>query len=52
MSPVRVQFDYDVVRSSNQESLATGYTIHASLDPQGRPRRLPDRVQSLLDPEA
>jgi acyl-CoA thioester hydrolase len=48
LSPVRVQFTYEVVRSSDAVILATGSTEHATLDRSGRPCRLPDRVRALL----
>jgi acyl-CoA thioester hydrolase len=48
LSPVRVRFDYEVVRASDAAVLATGFTAHASLDPSGRPRRLPEHVRTLL----
>ena len=48
VSPVRVKFMYDVVRSADDVHLATGYTVHASIDRGGRPCRLPDRVRELL----
>jgi acyl-CoA thioester hydrolase len=48
LSPVRVQFTYEVVRSSDAVILATGSTEHATLDRAGRPCRLPDRVRALL----
>ena len=48
VSPVRVKFVYDVVRSADDVRLATGYTVHASIDRGGRPCRLPDRVRELL----
>jgi acyl-CoA thioester hydrolase len=48
ISPVRLKFMYDVVRSTDDLLLATGYTVHASIDRGGRPRRLPDRVLQLL----
>jgi acyl-CoA thioester hydrolase len=48
LSPVRVRFNYEVVRVSDEVVLAQGHTVHASLDRQGRPRRLPDRVASLF----
>jgi acyl-CoA thioester hydrolase len=48
LSPVRVKFTYEVVRSSDDVVLATGHTVHASLDRGGRPCRLPDRVRELL----
>ena len=48
VSPVRVQFTYEIVRSIDHTLLATGTTVHASLDRNGRPCRLPDRVRTLL----
>jgi acyl-CoA thioester hydrolase len=48
VSPVRVQFEYEVVRSADDVSLATGRTVHAALDKEGRPCRLPERVRGLL----
>jgi acyl-CoA thioester hydrolase len=51
LSPVRVRFDYRVVRVSDAHTLAIGHTVHASLDSDGRPRRLPDRVRAILATE-
>jgi acyl-CoA thioester hydrolase len=48
MSPVRVRFEYQVVRSSDEATLAEGHTVHASLDRDGRPRRLPERVRHIF----
>ena len=48
LSPVRVQFTYEVVRLADTATLATGATIHATLDRGGRPCRLPDRVRTLF----
>jgi acyl-CoA thioester hydrolase len=48
LSAVRVKFTYEVVRRSDDLRLATGHTIHASIDRSGRPCRLPDRVRDLL----
>ena len=48
VSPVRVKFVYDVVRLADDVQLATGFTVHASIDRGGRPCRLPDRVRELL----
>jgi acyl-CoA thioester hydrolase len=48
VSPVRVQFEYEVVRLGDDLSLATGRTVHAALDKDGRPCRLPERVRGLL----
>lgn len=47
-SPVRIQFLYEVVRMADGSTLATGMTMHAALDRDGRPRRLPERVRSLF----
>ena len=49
MSPVRVEFLYEIVRPVDQVVLATGRTVHASLDREGRPCRLPERVRELLE---
>jgi acyl-CoA thioester hydrolase len=48
LSPVRVKFTYEVVRASDARMLATGTTVHATLDRNGRPCRLPDRVRTVL----
>jgi acyl-CoA thioester hydrolase len=48
VSPVRVAFDYEVVRREDALVLATGSTIHAAVDRDGRPRRLPPDVKELL----
>ncbi len=48
MSPVRLQFEYEVVRPADGAVSATGRTVHASLGRDGRPRRLPARVKELF----
>jgi len=48
LSPVRVQFTYEVVRAADAAMLATGTTVHATLDRAGRPCRLPERVRKAL----
>jgi len=48
VSPVRVRFDYDVVRAGDEVVLATGHTVHAVLDRTGRPRRLPARARDVF----
>jgi len=48
LSPVRVEFTYEIVRASDRATLATGSTVHAALDRNGRPCRLPARVLTLL----
>ena len=48
VSPVRVRFDYEVSRPEDRAALASGHTVHATLDQAGRPCRLPDRVRTAL----
>jgi acyl-CoA thioester hydrolase len=48
LSPIRVQFAYEVVRVGDGLVLAAGRTVHASLDGNGRPCRLPARVKELF----
>jgi acyl-CoA thioester hydrolase len=45
VSPVRVRFDYEVLAATTATRLVTGYTVHATLDRNGRPCRLPERVR-------
>jgi acyl-CoA thioester hydrolase len=45
-SPIRVRFDYEVVRAGTV--LTTGHTVHAAVDVSGRPCRLPGRVVDML----
>ena len=50
-SPARVAFDYEVVRSADAQTpvtLVTGRTVHATIDRDGRPCRLPERVKALF----
>ena len=48
VSPVRLAFDYQVVRRADEAVLAVGHTVHATVDRGGRPVRLPARVKELL----
>jgi acyl-CoA thioester hydrolase len=48
LSPVRVQFSYEVARRADAVTLATGHTVHASLDRAGKLCRLPGRVRGLF----
>jgi acyl-CoA thioester hydrolase len=47
-SPVRLEFEYEVVRPSDAAVIATGRTVHASLNSSGRPHRLPPRIRELF----
>jgi acyl-CoA thioester hydrolase len=48
LTPVRIRFDYELRRDGDSAPSATGHTVHAALDPNGRPCRLPARVRDLL----
>jgi acyl-CoA thioester hydrolase len=48
LTPVRIRFDYEIRRGGEGRALATGHTIHAATDPNGRPCRLPQAVRALL----
>ena len=48
VSPVRMQFDYEVVRRTDSTVAAVGRTVHAALGPGGRPCRLPDRIRKAF----
>jgi acyl-CoA thioester hydrolase len=48
LSPVRMEFDYEVIKVQDGTVAATGKTVHAALDPAGRPCRLPARVREVF----
>ena len=48
LSPVRVEFDYEISRTSDSTVNAVGRTVHAAVDSTGRPCRLPDYIRELL----
>lgn len=45
LSPVRMKFNYEVIRRSDAVVIASGHTVHAALDPRGKPRRLPEVIR-------
>jgi acyl-CoA thioester hydrolase len=49
LTAVRVRFDYEVWRTGEESPLALGYTVHAALDSNGRPCRLPARVREAIE---
>jgi len=49
LTPVRIRFDYEVVRLADAMSAASGHSVHAALNTAGRPCRLPDRVLEMLN---
>jgi acyl-CoA thioester hydrolase len=48
VSAVRLAFEYEIVRRNETAVLATGHTIHATLNRAGKPVRIPARVKELL----
>ena len=48
LTPVRVRFDYDVVRVADDTLAALGHTVHAAVDAGGKPRRLPQTLKDML----
>jgi acyl-CoA thioesterase FadM len=48
VSPVRLAFTYEITRRADATLLATGHTVHATVDRNGRPVRLPARVKELI----
>jgi acyl-CoA thioester hydrolase len=48
LTPIRIRFDYQVRQPGADVPAAVGHTVHAALDPRGRPCRLPARVRQLL----
>ena len=47
-SSARLEFRYDVVRDRDQVVAAVGRTVHASVNAEGRPCRLPERIRTLF----
>lgn len=47
LSQVRVRFDYEIVLPDGSVA-TTGHTVHAAVDADGRPCRLPDRVLTMF----
>ncbi len=48
MSPVRMEFEYEVRIQGQDELLAVGRTTHAALDGDGKPCRLPARIREAF----
>jgi acyl-CoA thioester hydrolase len=44
----RVRFDYVVVRADDERLLASGFTEHAAVGRNGRPRSMPDELRRAL----
>ena len=48
LSPVRLEFTYQVVRLEDQSVAASGRTVHAAVDLAGKPCRLPERIRQVF----
>jgi acyl-CoA thioester hydrolase len=48
LSPVRMEFTYQVVRRADAALTASGRTVHAAVAPNGRLCRLPARIREVF----
>jgi acyl-CoA thioester hydrolase len=48
LSPVRMEFTYEVRRIDDGAVAASGRTVHAALDKGGKPCRLPERIRQVF----
>ena len=48
VSPVRMSFNYEVRAKGRDGLVATGRTLHAAVDRNGRPCRLPERIAEVF----
>ena len=48
LSPVRMEFTYEVRQAASGLVSATGHTVHAALDTDGKPCRLPARIREAF----
>jgi acyl-CoA thioester hydrolase len=48
VSPIRMEFTYEIRRMQDAVVTACGRTMHAALDSKGRPCRLPARVREAF----
>lgn len=48
LSPVRMEFTYEILFREDHSLAASGRTIHAALDLTGKPCRLPDRILQVF----
>ena len=47
-SPIRMAFNYEVTVKGQRHVAAVGRTVHAALDRDGRPCRLPERIREAF----
>jgi acyl-CoA thioester hydrolase len=48
LSPVRMSFTYEVRANGRDGLVSTGRTLHAAVDRNGRPCRLPERIAEVF----
>ena len=48
LSPVRMEFTYEIILRNDETIAATGRTVHAALDAEGRPCRLPGQIRQVF----
>ena len=48
VSPVRIRFDYEIKLSDKTVVTAVGRTVHAAVDGNGQPTRLPTKIQQVV----
>lgn len=48
LSPVRMEFVYQVIRREDAAVAASGRTVHAAVDAAGKPCRLPERIRQVF----
>jgi len=48
LSPVRMEFTYQVVRAEDTIVVASGRTVHAAMNRAGKPCRLPARIREVF----
>lgn len=48
LSPARLAFDYRILRVSDHQLAVSGRTVHASVNRQGKPCRLPERIRTAF----
>jgi acyl-CoA thioester hydrolase len=48
ISPIRMEFTYEIRRLGDDGVTASGRTVHAAMDPEGRPCRLPGRIREAF----
>ena len=48
LSPVRMKFNYTIVRRADGMTAAAGHTVHAAVTPAGKPCRLPERIRQVF----